>query len=126
MVVYRSIASKYLKRRQKGYQREEAGWIYLVKGKWNGEEFLKIGRSINVSRRLKEHKRCKINDWTVLGKWWVPLSHRTEALIHLSMRLLGFRKAGQRCRCGISHRERFVFNARGGERLARSLIYLHL
>ncbi|KAG7097803.1 hypothetical protein E1B28_005122, partial [Marasmius oreades] len=72
-----NLRNKYLKRRRKMYDQEAAGWIYLVKGRWNGEEFLKIRRSIDFWRRMKEHARCRIDEWTILGKWWVPLSHRT-------------------------------------------------
>ncbi|KAL0570167.1 hypothetical protein V5O48_011799 [Marasmius crinis-equi] len=108
----RSPASKYWSCRRKPLSKsEEKAEVYIVEGtvRKTQARFLKVGRSKEPSRRLKEHQeRCKCVEWKSLESFPVEHSHRAEGVVHANMEMKCFVKFEGICSCNKTHRERFT------------------
>ncbi|KAJ3858632.1 hypothetical protein EV359DRAFT_87434 [Lentinula novae-zelandiae] len=59
------------------------GWIYIF---LEGNVTYKVGRTNNVSRRIREWKQsCHASPKTWLAAIWTPYAHQTERLVHLAL-----------------------------------------
>ncbi|KAJ3803572.1 hypothetical protein F5876DRAFT_54307 [Lentinula aff. lateritia] len=76
------------------------GWIYIF---LEGNVTYKVGRTNNVSRRIREWKRsCHTSPKTWLAAIWTPYAHRTERLVHLALEAICNSRPRVLCSC-LSH-----------------------
>ncbi|KAI1416076.1 hypothetical protein F5Y13DRAFT_206101 [Hypoxylon sp. FL1857] len=85
-----------------------------------GREYVKIGYSNNVHRRLAEiSRKCQYKPQLV-GVWEMPSPRRYERIIHLLLGSVRMSEPSGCPGCHISHREWFRFNIKGIRDLVRS------
>ncbi|KAL0576613.1 hypothetical protein V5O48_005371 [Marasmius crinis-equi] len=97
-------------RRKRPTECDRKGDLYLLKGRLRRKTFFKVGRSVDVERRLEEHKKqCRaVTGWEPMGHWTAKHHHKAEKLVHQKMKIEGFRKFDQDCPCEKDHQECFV------------------
>ncbi|KAI0842424.1 hypothetical protein F5Y06DRAFT_257596 [Hypoxylon sp. FL0890] len=83
-------------------------------------EYVKIGHSNNVHRRLTEiSRKCQYQP-RLIGVWEMPSPRRFERIIHLLLSSVRMSEPSGCPGCQVSHREWFKFNIRGIRDLIRS------
>ncbi|OTA70725.1 hypothetical protein K449DRAFT_460480 [Hypoxylon sp. EC38] len=92
---------------------------HLVNGK-SSQEYVKIGYSSNVHRRLAEiYRNCQYQP-CLIGTWEMPSPRRYERIVHLLLGSVRMSESAGCPGCHISHREWFKFNIKGIRDLIRS------
>ncbi|KAI0144254.1 hypothetical protein F4776DRAFT_675748 [Hypoxylon sp. NC0597] len=92
---------------------------HMVNGK-SSREYVKIGYSNNVHRRLAEICRDCQYQPCLIGIWEMPSPRRYERIVHLLLGSVRMSEPAGCPGCHISHREWFKFNIKGIRDLIRS------
>ncbi|KAK7017542.1 hypothetical protein VNI00_018594 [Paramarasmius palmivorus] len=104
---------------------DKEGWIYVLKkkklGVRNARAYWKVGRSINVPRRVKQwNAQCRGHEYILQTQMKVKNSHKFEKCLHLALVNKRFRRPIFRCSgCGKKHRELFLCKSGSGKSLKK-------
>ena len=104
--LHKLVAELYRDQKSK----QTPGFIYMYR---DGDDVHKIGRTVGVSKRLKQwRKQCK-KRLNFVGKWHTEKHQICERIIHLELKLNGYWLGKRSCTCkGKYHIEFFNGSAR--------------
>ncbi|KAL0564425.1 hypothetical protein V5O48_017621 [Marasmius crinis-equi] len=103
---------RYNARYAKGKSRHDRrGDLYVAKIDSDGEICIKVGRTNDLERRTKEHRRrCKLDEDEFVVKFNVGVQSASfsESLLHHRLKTVGFVVSKTTCECGTRHIERYA------------------
>ncbi|KAL0563556.1 hypothetical protein V5O48_018509 [Marasmius crinis-equi] len=84
--------------------------IYIAKIFLEDDILIKVGRTVDLERRMGEHRRrCKLDETEFVEEHHtrVQWANRSESLLHHRLKAVGFTVSNVACECGTHHIERY-------------------